>query len=190
MADSKKKKNISTSIVFVIFLVIAAVIVVYEIGSKDKSEPKESLTLFEEVTERDLSKDYPQTPAEVADVYCSIVKCMYTSDLTEEQLFTLCGQMRALYSKDLLEANSVNDMLYRLIEEIDEYKEDDVAISSYVVEPAEDVEYAVVGGKKRANVEFHFTIKGGGTSRIKEELMLEEDDDREYKIVGWRINEK
>ena len=147
------------------------------------------MTLFEEVTSRDLSKDYPQTPAEVATVYCSIVKCMYTQELTEDQLFTLCGQMRALYSRELLESNPLNDMLYRLEQEIDDFRDKEITIGSFVVEPAEDVEYSVVGNKKRANVEFHFTLKGKAGSKLPEEVLLEEDEKREFKIIGWRVHE-
>ena len=123
-------------------------------------------------------------------MYCSIVKCMYTEDLTEDQLFTLCGQMRALYSRKLLESNPINDMLYRLEQEIELYKDEKITVSSFVIEPAEDVEYTVISDKKRANVEFHFTLKGAKVSRLPEEIMLEEDDKREFKIIGWRAHEK
>ncbi|MCR5432603.1 MAG: hypothetical protein K6E95_08600 [Lachnospiraceae bacterium] len=184
----KKKISLSSTVILVVFIICACLVVYYSMIRPSK-EPEKSVTLFEEVTSRDLSKDYPQTPAEVAGVYCSIVKCMYTQDLTEDQLFTLCGQMRALYSRELLESNPLNDMLYRLEQEIDDYKEKEIEIASYVVEPAEDVEYTVVGNKKRANVEFHFTLKGKANTRLPEEVLLEEDEKREFKIIGWRAHE-
>lgn len=184
----KKKTSISSAAILVAFIICAGVVIYFTVF-KDSKGSKSGATLYEEVTARDLSRDYPQTPAEVASVYCSIVKCMYTQDLTEDQLFTLCGQMRALYSKELLESNPINDMLYRLEQEIDDYKDKGITIASYVVEPAEDVEYAVAGNKKRANVEFHFTLKGKTNTRLPEEVFLEEDDNREYKIIGWRAHE-
>ena len=118
------------------------------------------------------------------------IKLLHQPDLTEDQLFTLCGQMRALYSRELLESNPINDMLYRLEQEIELYKDEKISVSSFVIEPAEDVEYTVISDKKRANVEFHFTLKGAKVNRLPEEIMLEEDDKREFKIIGWRAHEK
>lgn len=184
----KKKVSLSSTAILVAFIICAGIVIYYN-AIRPAVNHTSGATLFEEVTSRDLSKDYPQTPAEVANVYCSIVKCMYTQDLTEDQLFTLCGQMRALYSKELLESNPLNDMLYRLEKEIDEFNDKGIKIASFVVEPAEDVEYTTVSGKKRANVEFHFTLRGKANSRIPKEIFLEEDDNREFKIIGWRDHE-
>ncbi len=185
----KKKNSLSSTAILVAFILCAGVVVYFSVfrGSRTSTS---GATLYEEVTSRDLSKDYPQTPVEVANVYCSIVKCMYTDDLTEDQLFTLCGQMRALYSSKLLESNPINDMLYRLEQEIELYKDEKITVSSFIIEPAEDVEYTVVSDKKRANVEFHFTLKGAKVNRLPEEILLEEDDKREFKIIGWRAHEK
>lgn len=184
----KKKFSMSSAAILVAFIICAGLVIYYSlIRPSSNSESKGSL--FQEVTIRDLSKDYPQTPAEVASVYCSIVKCMYSGDLSEDQLFTLCGQLRALYSRELLESNPINDMLYRLEEEIDVFKDKGVEIASFVVEPAEDVEYTTVSNKKRANVEFHLTLTGKSNARLPKEIFLEEDDNREYKIIGWRDQE-
>ena len=185
----KKKKSFSSAAILVAFILCAGVVLYFSFFKGSKTSTS-GATLYQEVTSRDLSKNYPQTPVEVANVYCSIVKCMYTEDLTEDQLFTLCGQMRALYSRELLESNPINDMLYRLEQEIEFYKDEKITVSSFVIEPAEDVEYTLVSDKKRANVEFHFTLKGAKVNRLPEEIMLEEDDKREFKIIGWRAHEK
>ena len=185
----KKKKSISSAAILVAFILCAGLVLYFSFFKGSRTSTS-GATLFQEVTSRDLSKNYPQTPVEVANVYCSIVKCMYTEDLTEDQLFTLCGQMRALYSRELLESNPINDMLYRLEQEIELYKDEKISVSSFIIEPAEDVEYTVISDKKRANVEFHFTLKGAKVSRLPEEIMLEEDDKREFKIIGWRAHEK
>lgn len=185
----KKKKSFSSAAILVAFILCAGLVLYFSFFKGSRTSTS-GATLFQEVTSRDLSKNYPQTPVEVANVYCSIVKCMYTEDLTEDQLFTLCGQMRALYSRELLESNPINDMLYRLEQEIELYKDEKISVSSFVIEPAEDVEYTVISDKKRANVEFHFTLKGAKVSRLPEEIMLEEDDKREFKIIGWRAHEK
>ncbi|MCR5828758.1 MAG: hypothetical protein K6F93_00200 [Lachnospiraceae bacterium] len=184
----KKKKSFSSAAILVAFILCAGLVLYFSFFKGSRSSTSDA-NLFQEVTSRDLSKNYPQTPVEVANVYCSIVKCMYTDDLTEDQLFTLCGQMRALYSRELLESNPINDMLYRLEQEIELYKDEKITVSSFVIEPAEDVEYAVVSDKKRANVEFHFTLKGAKVNRLPEEILLEEDDKREFKIIGWRAHE-
>lgn len=185
----KKKKSFSSAAILVAFILCAGLVLYFSFFKGSRTSTS-GATLFQEVTSRDLSKNYPQTPVEVANVYCSIVKCMYTEDLTEDQLFTLCGQMRALYSRELLESNPINDMLYRLEQEIELYKDEKISVSSFVIEPAEDVEYTVISDKKRANVEFHFTLKGAKVNRLPEEIMLEEDDKREFKIIGWRAHEK
>lgn len=185
----KKKKSFSSAAILVAFILCAGLVLYFSFFKGSRTSTS-GATLFQEVTSRDLSKNYPQTPVEVANVYCSIVKCMYTEDLTEDQLFTLCGQMRALYSRELLESNPINDMLYRLEQEIELYKDEKITVSSFVIEPAEDVEYTVISDKKRANVEFHFTLKGAKVSRLPEEIMLEEDDKREFKIIGWRAHDK
>lgn len=185
----KKKKSFSSAAILLAFILCAGLVLYFSFFKGSRTSTS-GATLFQEVTSRDLSKNYPQTPVEVANVYCSIVKCMYTEDLTEDQLFTLCGQMRALYSRELLESNPINDMLYRLEQEIELYKDEKISVSSFVIEPAEDVEYTVISDKKRANVEFHFTLKGAKVSRLPEEIMLEEDDKREFKIIGWRAHEK
>lgn len=184
----KKKTSLSSTVILVAFILCAGLVVYFSIFKGSRAS-NAGAALYEEVTSRDLSKDYPQTPVEVANVYCSIVKCMYTDDLTEDQLFTLCGQMRTLYSRELLESNPINDMLYRLEQEIEFFKDEKVSVSSFVIEPAEDVEYSVIADKKRANVEFHFTLKGAKVNRLPEEILLEEDDKREFKIIGWRSHE-
>lgn len=184
----KQNKSRSTVVVFVGFLIVAA-IVVYFSWFHDSGKGDSKSTLYNEVIARDFSKNYPQTPAEVVKAYCEIVKCMYSEVLTEDQIFTLCGQMRALYSEELLKNNPMQDMLYKLSNDIAEYRENDMKINSFLVEPAEDIDYIVVDDRKRANVEFQITVKGSDLVKLSEELLLEEDKDRNYKIIGWRTNE-
>lgn len=187
MTGAKKKSN-STTIIFVGFLIVAAV-VVYFSWFYNKDDKDTTASLYNEVIARDLTKDYPQTPAEVVKEYCEIIKCMYSEELSDDQIFTLCGQMRALYSEELLKNNPMQDMLYKLTNDISTYRDEDMKINSYLVEPAEDIEYVVVDDKKRANVEFNITVKGTELVRLSEELMLEEDSNRNFKIIGWRTNE-
>lgn len=194
MAKKKKDIGVGGTIVFVVLLACVVVGIYLVITRQDRSgalEASAERTEAQTLIAKDLSKEYPQTLRETVKLYARITKCLYNDDLTEDDIDKLCSQLRMLYSDELLEANPEETMRAFLEGEIGNYHQHDKSIYSYTIDDASNIKYISDSAGKRGIIYMYFTVKEGkGLSRAFEEMVLREDSDGHWKIIGWRSTDE
>lgn len=141
--------------VLAVFVLIALVVAFYL--SFDKSPDKEenkSTNIFSDKTVLDNIMDdydgflaqvrkYQESPDQLAEINCMITKLLYSSDRTDEEIEQLFKFQREYFTKDLLDRNPEDIQYQRLLEELKNYKEQNVKIIGYkkvAVGPEEPIE--------------------------------------------------
>lgn len=192
---AKKKNGVLGT---VIFLVILAAVVVggffYITGKKDpgKTEIAVNRTEKDILLDRTLTgKDYPATPREVLKLYCRLTKCIYNDELTDEEIRSLMRQIRKLYSAELLDANSEEEMYQYLLGEVKHYHDNKMSIHGYTVDAASRMRTINDSNGKHSVMNLYFTIREGNSfTKAYEEFALKEDEaDGTWKIMGWRATD-
>ena len=186
----KSKMGLGGTIVFVI-LFAAVVVGIYLMITREKNDGKlESnveVTEYSSLKQRNMVTNYPQTAREVVKLYCRITKCLYNEDLSDSQIEDLVDMLRMLYSTELLEENPREDMIGLVKGDIQNYKKFERTINSYSIDDSGDIVYVRTTKPAKATVNMYFTIKAGGAfERAYEEILLVEQDENIWKILGWR----
>lgn len=196
MADTRKKSGIAGTIVFVI---LAAIVVlgIYLSLTRDKNkggkfEADVNISEASTLISRNLKSDYPGTAREVMKLYCRITQCLYSDELTDEEIEKLIDQLRMLYADDLLAANDRDMMIGLARGEIKHYNSNQLTINSYNVEESGEIQYFRTETPQRAIIDIYFTIKNDkdkSFERAYEEFVLIEENSK-WKILGWRQTEE
>ncbi len=186
-----KKKTTKVTIIFV--CLIAAVVGYYAYLSNRSHNAKNGTDLspVELVLSRDMVNDYPATPKEVIKYYNEIVKCFYNEECDEDQIDALGMRARDLYDDELLEANELARYLVRLRRDIEDYKEHSRRISYSTVGASTTVFYFEEDGFSFARISCNYTISEAGKSFPSTQIyVLRRDDNKRWKIYGWKDEEE
>ncbi|MCR5767994.1 MAG: hypothetical protein K6G45_05835 [Lachnospiraceae bacterium] len=186
----KSKLGIGGTIVLLV-LFAALVVGLYLMLTRDKDEGKleadVDVSEYSTLKQRSLVTNYPQTAREVVKMYCRITKCLYNEDLTESQIEDLVDMLRMLYSEELLAENPREDMIGLVKGDIQSYKKFERTINSYSIDDSGDIVYVRTTKPAKASVNIYFTIKAGSAfERAYEEILLVEQAENIWKILGWR----
>lgn len=186
------KKSTQRILYTILVMVIVAAGIIYAFfNMTSKTDEEVPKTKIEKLISRNLEGNYPATPREVVKVYGELTKYLYNGDekgkLTEEQLEALFDQIRLLYSEELLAENPREEQLGRLKADIEDYKKKSKTIMSYSVEKTSQIETGKLKNENAAEVLITFTTKASGEqpARTHERVLLREEEEGCYKIVGW-----
>lgn len=191
MAKTDKKSGIAGTIVFV---ALAAIVIfgIYLSLTRDKNKGKFEANVdtseASNLIAKDLKNSYPGTAREVMKLYCRITQCLYSDELSDDEIDKLIDQLRMLYAKDLLAENDRTMMIGLARGEIKHYNSNKMTINSYNVEESGEIEMFRDETPQRAIVDIYFTIKNDNDKsfdRAYEEFVLIEEDSK-WKILGWR----
>ena len=151
---------------FVIIIVVCVCVILggyYYLTNRNNAKEEENITLTEiqELTTKNLDKNFPATPREVVKLYNRIITCFYKDE----------------YFKNLKE-------------DISEYHDKNKTIASSAVDSSNDVEYKEVDGDDCAYVKASYFIKEGNAySRTYQMYVLRKDADGNWKIlVFYQVN--
>lgn len=186
----KKKKTNGVKGTF-IFLILLCLILGYyfylsnrSAGGKEEEEVKTTAT--QEILLRDMEKNYPATPKEVVKYYSELTKCFYNEEHSEEELKKLSERAMEMYDSDLA-ANQNDEYENNLKQDIIEFNQSKIQISSYRLSNSTDVEYFYTGGRECASLYSTFTLrKGTELFGVEEQFILRRDEDGHWKILGWK----
>lgn len=155
-------------------------------GSEEEKVAK--VTAVDEVLQRNLVTNYPNSPKEVVKYFAEITKCYYNEDLSEDgKLEEVADQMLKLYDDELVSYKTHMDYLFDLQSDINFYKENGYTISSYAPSASTDVFYFREDGFDWARLYCAFTIKSGQYRKtINEVFVLRKDENSHWKIYGWK----
>ena len=111
---------------FVIIIVVCVCVILggyYYLTNRNNAKEEENITLTEiqELTTKNLDKNYPATPREVVKLYNRIITCFYNDEYTDDELYDLGDQARKLFDDELLENNPRDEYFKNLKEDISEY---------------------------------------------------------------------
>lgn len=154
--------------------------------SKNKQSSTEDVELTEvqQVITKDLDKKYPETPREVVKFFNRITTCYYNEEYTEEELYGLVDQARALFDDELAENNPRKEYAQSVQTDVAEYHEANRTIASTSVSSSNDVEYRTVDGDECAYVNVSYFIKEGKSyNRTYQTFVLRKDEDGKWKIL-------
>lgn len=191
-----KNKSVSAKIVILSIIMIVLVVGYYFYLSNKTASAKEnpieskSLTLTEETLLRSLSTDYPPSPKEVVKYYAQITKCFYDGEYNEVQLKELAEKSRELFDDELKGAQTDEEYLVKLKEDIKDFESKGVKISSYSTSSSVDVNYSTTPNGEMASLYCMFNIRQGSTMRSSNnEFILRKDKEGHWKILGWKLKE-
>lgn len=176
----------------VIITIMIALVVMYFFYITNKTSPSKKNTEKKDVSEvtkllnKDLDSSYPKTPREVVKLYNRIIKCYYGEKYTDDELKLLAVQAQKLMDKELIEHNDFNTYYNNLCEDIEEYKENERTISSYVLDSSADIEYKNFKEAEYAFVRcLYYTHGKEGTAKVPQQYILRKDDSGKWKMVYW-----
>ncbi len=197
MAKGKQsgKKSISDIIIGAIIIAIVIAFCGYMIylfvgfvtnDGNDTTEETAKVTELDKLMNRNLDTRYPQTPSQVAELYCSITKELHSKDITEEQITKLHSQLRKLFDEELLDNNDYDKHLDKLTKEVQQYQERKMTISRYTVAENDDITiYTDEEGRDCTKVPIVYSIKKGSEwLKSYEQLILRKDENDCWRILG------
>lgn len=189
--DKMTKKIIGA---FLIMVAVAALILAgyYMLSKKETPATHETVSLpsteIEKLKAKNLELKYPGTPSEVVKLYWRLNKCIYNTEMSDEDLEALLKQLRLLYDEELLSQteNSSKNMFKMLKADKKEFNKMKRLISSYTVESERDVKYAKLEGKECATL-ITSTLESVSSKNTMtyEKFICREDNNGKWKILGW-----
>ena len=188
------KKTTPKFIKPLIFILIALVIIgVFYYCSRKKVDNNEEIAAEDEISvivNRDLTLNYPSTPKSVVTFYSEIIKTIYKTEHTDEQLQALAGQARGLFDEELLKHNEYSAYMDRLRDEVKSYKNAGRFISGYQIEDGYNIEYIKSEGKEYAKVNVKYYVREGkNVINTYEEYTLRKDEDGKWRILYWELSD-
>ena len=187
------KKNLKFIIIGVVLLLLVLGYYYYISNFRKVKEPEPELeeqSRVRELLARDLSRDYPPTPKEVARYYADITTAFYTENYTDDEFVSLALKIQQLYDDELVANTPADEYINNLRSEILMFKESGIVVSSYATTSSADVFFFEQDGASWARLDIAFTIKQERNVGIaRETFVLRKDEDRHWKIYGWAVAE-
>ena len=192
---NKKKKNSPVGTIIFCVLLAAVIIGLYFMLTRKKEDTKNEIPVetseADNLIKKDIDYDYPATPREVLRLYARITKCIYSDDITDEQIEKLVKQVRKLYANALLENNAEEEQIAFLKGDISEYRKENKIIYSYAIDSASNINVIKTKAGNTALIKMYFTLRAGASmDRAFEEFSMLEEDGGKWKIAGWRPAEE
>ncbi|MCH5265997.1 MAG: hypothetical protein J1F02_08870 [Lachnospiraceae bacterium] len=184
----KTRKNITAFSFIMCLVVVGAMGIYYQYMKRQQlqTEVHTPTTEVEKLIAKDLEVGYPETPTEVMKLWGRINQCIYNTALDDEEFDALLGQLRAMYSKELLEQNPENAHKNRLQEEVKEFQADKNKIVSYSAETGNGVKYKTINNQECADIRISYFINNGsGYVKNFQDFILVKEDGK-WKIQGFK----
>ncbi len=187
--DEAKKNSIIKAIVLMILgaiVVVAAFFIVTRGGSNTNATTEDQeLTEVQKITTIDLTKNYPQTPTMVSDMYIRIMQVMYKQDYTEEEFIQMTDILKGIFDTELLSNQS--NWPENIRSDVQEKKDGDYSITKYEV-LTQDLQDTMDTGEEIANVLARISLRHGtSTDRYNYLFVLRKDSEGLWKILGWTV---
>ena len=148
-------------------------------------------TEAQNILSKDIDRNYPATVREVVRLFSRISKCYHNETVSEEEFKSLVEFQRKLFDEEFLENNPLDTFTNNLTAEIDAAKAKEYKMIMYRVQKQSSVTTWQDGDNHFASIIASYTMstKGEGPTRTFEEFLLREDENKRWKIVGWRLTD-
>ena len=190
MEESTKNGIIRAIILMILgaLIAVSAFVIITRNGKNSNTTTEDQeLSEVQKITTLDLSKNYPQTPPTVVELYCHTMKIMYKQDYTDEEFNKMAAVMAGTFDNDLM-ANQTN-WPESLRSEVNQKREGDYSIPNYEV-LTQDLQEKRDNGEEIANVLAKINLRHGThTTPYNYLFVLRKDSDGHWKILGWTVSE-
>ena len=187
---SNKKNTKMATVGMPIFLVVLSLVLIGGYWYIDKNAEKtktETLTETEVLLSKDLDNFYPSTPRSVVLFFGKIMQCIYTQDITEEDLRALVELQQKLFDEELLAINPIDTFYQSALIEWQTFKENKNVFSGYQADRASNVKTWKKDGEEYASLVMYYSLRTDkGVHGDYNEFVLRKDDQNKWKILGWR----
>lgn len=187
--NSKKNTKMAT-VGMPIFLVVLSLALIggyWYLDQKEKKPKAENVTEVELLLTKDMDNFYPSTPRSVVLFFGRIMQCIYTQDITEENLRSLVELQQKLFDEELLEINPIDTFYQSAYIEWQTFKENKMAFVGYQADRASNVKTWKKDGMEYASLVMYFSMKTEeGMHGDYNEFVLRKNDQNQWKILGWR----
>ncbi|MCR5583905.1 MAG: hypothetical protein K6F63_00530 [Lachnospiraceae bacterium] len=157
-----------------------------DVFSKKSSANSEAQAIIS----KDLDRFYPSSAREVVRFYQRINVCLMTKEYTEDEFYKLVDQMRALFDDELFEKNPRGTHAEKLYYEVETFKKEGRSIPITNLQLESQAEKYKKDGKNMASIVALFVIKDKkGITKSYEKFVLREDENGNWKILGWELTE-
>lgn len=189
------RKNNGIKVVIIGIVLLCLVLGYYYYLSNKKAAENEKnnvkLTAVQEILLRNLDKNYPPTPREVIKCFGNFCQCLYEGQYTEEEFLALAAQVQKLYDAELIANSTQEQYIEKLKNDINDFKEKKIVISSYSPASSMDVERFTQDGYEWAQMQCIFSLrKGTQLSKTEEIFILRKDENGHWKIYGWGLEDE
>lgn len=185
----KAKRRTATTIVTMVIAAVSILLLYYYWTNRTdplKETSIEELSEIEKLLDKDLDRNYPETPREVVKLHSSMLKTLYT-DLEDEEVESLALKIRELYDVEFLENNPEENYLINLYSEITEWKKANRTISKFMLVNADLEQNSTIDGREYADVYVSYTIQEKRKFSEIWRFLLRQSEDDKWKILGWGL---
>lgn len=184
---NKAKNRTATTIGFM--LLFAIIVLMFYYYWTNRTQPleensQEELTEYEKLMGLDLEENYPETPRETVKLFARMEKVLY-DNATDDQVKELAKKLRGLYDEELLNNNPEGTYLTELYSELAAWKDKERRITNYLLVNEDLVTEEVIEGVKYSVQYVSFTIQEGGKFTETWRVLLRQDQNKDWKILGW-----
>lgn len=187
MRKSKNRTAATIASMMVIALAILSFYFYWSYRTKPLEETSvENMTEIQKLLNKDLIQNYPETPREVTKLFGNMMKNLYNNN-PDEEVEELALKIRELYDEEFLNANPQEVYLKNLYSDIASWKEANRRISNYNLVNKDLEEEKDLDGVKYAVIYLSFTIQESGKFTETWKMMLRQDAQKKWKILGWQV---
>lgn len=183
---NKARNRTATTIGFM--LLFAIIILMFYYYWTNRTQPlddsQKELTEYEKLMSLDLEESYPETPRETVKLLARMEKVLY-DNATDEQVRELGKKIRKLYDEEFLKNNPEEYYLTELYSELAAWKDKERRITNYLLVNDDLVTEEVIEGVKYSVQYVSFTIQEGGKFTETWKVLLRQDQNKVWKIMGW-----
>lgn len=187
MQKAKNRTAATIASMMVIALAILSFYFYWSYRTKPLEETSvENMTEIQKLLNKDLLQNYPETPREVTKLFGNMMKNLYNNN-PDEEVEELALKIRELYDEEFLNANPQEAYLKNLYSDIASWKEANRRISNYNLVNKDSEEEKELDGVKYAVIYLSFTIQESGKFTETWKMMLRQDSQKKWKILGWQV---
>ncbi len=186
----QKAKN-RTAVTIISMMVLALAILSFYFYWSYRTKPLEetaveNMTDIQKLLNKDLVQNYPETPREVTKLFGNMMKNLYNNN-PDDEVEALALKIRDLYDEEFLNANPEEAYLKNLYSDIASWKEANRRIANYNLVKEDMDEEQELNGVKYAVIYLSFTIQENGKFTETWKIMLRQDTQKKWKILGWQV---
>lgn len=186
----KKTKN-RTAVTIVIMSLLAIVILAFYFYWSYRTKPiaettLENMTEAQKLIAKDMELYYPETPREVVKLFGDMMKALYDK-VSDEDMEPLALKVRELYDEEFLAVNPEETYLANLKSDLAEWKKEDRRITTCFISNREKEQQSELEGVKYSINYITFTIQENLKFSETWEVMLRQNSDKQWKILGWKV---